>query len=104
MGHLCSYQSGSVERQCAGTQIRASPFPLHPFETCAYFSGVRKRVVFKKGGFGRCSPGTKTGTRVQSDVPPERNRNEGTFACSPGTKNRNEGTLDGGNSALIMGF
>ena len=57
-------------------------------------SGVDKRVVFQKGGFGGCSPGTKTGTRVHSDVPPERkpgtryvrmflwneNRNEGTFA------------------------
>ena len=30
------------------------------------------RVVFQKGGFGGCSPGTKTGTRVHSDVPPER--------------------------------
>ena len=61
---------------------------------------LRKRVVFQKGGFGGCSPGTKTGTRVHSGVPPERkpetgyvrmfprneNRNEGTFACSPGTK------------------
>ena len=27
---------------------------------------------FQKGGFGGCSPGTKTGTRVHSDVPPER--------------------------------
>ena len=38
-------------------------------------SGVDKRVVFQKGGFGGCSPGTKTG-------------NEGTFECSPGTKTR----------------
>ena len=52
-----------------------------------------------EGTFG-CSPGTKTGTKVRLDVPPERkpeqgyvhmfprneNRNEGTFACSPGTK------------------
>ena len=29
-----------------------------------------------EGTFG-CSPGTKTGTRVRSHVPPERNRNEG---------------------------
>ena len=27
---------------------------------------------FQKGGFGGCPPGTKTGTRVRSDVPPER--------------------------------
>ena len=33
-------------------------------------SGVRKRVVFQKGGFGGCSPGTKTGTRVRSPKPP----------------------------------
>ena len=32
---------------------------------------VPKRVVFQKGGFGGCSPGTKTGTRLHSDVPPE---------------------------------
>ena len=25
-------------------------------------SGVDKRVVFQQGGFGGCSPGTKTGT------------------------------------------
>ena len=30
-------------------------------------------LVFLSGGFGGCSPGTKTGTRVHSDVPPERN-------------------------------
>ena len=34
------------------------------------FSGVRKRVVFQKGGFGGCSPGTKTGTRARSPKPP----------------------------------
>ena len=58
------------------------------------------RMAFQKGGFGGSSPRTKTGTRVHSDVPPERkpergyirmfprneNRNEGTFTCSPGTK------------------
>ena len=41
---------------------------------------------FLKGGFGGCSPRTKTGTRVCSDVPPNENRNEGTLGCSPGTK------------------
>ena len=46
-------------------------------------SGVDKRVVFlKKGGFGGCSPGTKTGTRIRSDDPPERKPERG----SPGTK------------------
>ena len=33
---------------------------------------VDKRVAFQKGGFGGCSPETKTGTRVHPDVPPER--------------------------------
>ena len=33
-------------------------------------SGVDKRVVFQKGGFGGCSPRTKTGTSVHSDVSP----------------------------------
>ena len=32
---------------------------------------------FQKGGFGGCSPGTKTGTRVHSDVPPERTPERG---------------------------
>ena len=40
-------------------------------------SAVDKRVVFQKGGFGRCSPGTKTGTRVHSDVPPEQKLERG---------------------------
>ena len=34
------------------------------------FSGVEKRVVLQKGGFGGCSPGTKTGTRAHSPKPP----------------------------------
>ena len=49
---------------------------------------VRRRVVSKKGGFGGCSPGTKTGTRVHSDVPPERGYNEGTFAKTTLLRNR----------------
>ena len=36
-----------------------------------FFGGAQKRG-FQKGGFGGCSPGTKTGTRVRSDVPPQR--------------------------------
>ena len=31
-------------------------------------SRVAKRMVFQKGGFGGCSPATKTGMRVLSDV------------------------------------
>ena len=41
------------------------------------FSGVPKRVVFKKGGFGGSSPGAKTGTRVHSAVPPKRKPERG---------------------------
>ena len=33
------------------------------------FGGAQKGG-FQKGGFGGCSPGTKAGTRVRSDVPP----------------------------------
>ena len=58
------------------------------------FSGVVKRVVFQKGGFGGCSNGTKTGTRVHSDVPP--GTKTGTRVRShvpPERKNRNEGTF-----------
>ena len=47
---------------------------------CVTLFGGTQRGGFQKGGFGGCSPGTK-------------NRNEGTFGCSPGTKNRNEGTF-----------
>ena len=45
--------------------------------------GVAKRVVFQKGGFGACSPGTKTGTRVHSDVPPERKPERGYVRMLP---------------------
>ena len=50
------------------------PFPWHfrgffvAFSWPSKFRGVDKRVVCQKGGFGRCSPGTKIGTRVHSDV------------------------------------
>ena len=67
-------------------------FPIHG-KCCLRKSGVGRRVVFQKGGFGGCSSGTKSGTRVPSDVPRNENRNKGTFACSPGMKNRNEGSL-----------
>ena len=51
-------------------------------------------MVFQKGGFGGCSPGTKTGTRVHSDVPPERKPEErGYVRMFPQNENRNEGTF-----------
>ena len=37
-----------------------------------FFARLLLPTPFRKGGFGGCSPGTKTGTRVHSDVPPER--------------------------------
>ena len=55
--------------------------------------GVDKRVVFQKGGFGGCSPGTKTGTRVHSDVAPERKSERGYVRMFPQNENRNEGTF-----------
>ena len=58
-------------------------FPVHGTISIAIAFLVRKGPL---GGFGGCSPGAKTGTRVQSDVPRNENQNEGTFACSPGTK------------------
>ena len=59
------------------------------------FKGVDKRVVFQKGGFGGCSPGTKTLTRVHSDVPPERNfvGQRGYVRMFPRNENRNESTF-----------
>ena len=75
---------------------------LHRFQFIAsslHFGGCQKGG-FPKGWFWRtfprnenrnegafgCSPGTKTGTRVHSDVPRSENRNEGTVACSARTK------------------
>ena len=49
----------------------------------ALMSGVHQRVVFQKGGFGGCSPGMKTGTRVHSDVPLAKNQNDGTNSHVP---------------------
>ena len=40
-----------------------------PWDSCALVRGVDKRVVFRNGAFGGCSPGTKTRTRVHSKVP-----------------------------------
>ena len=56
------------------------------------YSGVAKRVVFQKGGFDGCSPGTKPGTRVHSDVPPT-TKTGGGCRMFPRSQNRNEGTF-----------
>ena len=65
-------------------------------------SGVDKRVVFRKADFGgcspgastfRCSPGTNTGTRVHSDVPPERKPEAGYVPMFPRNESRNGGTF-----------
>ena len=40
-----------------------------------------------------CSPGTETGTRVRSDVPPERKPERGYVRMFPLNENRDEGTL-----------
>ena len=55
--------------------------------------GVDTRVVFKKSGFGGCSPGTKTGRRAHSDVPPERKTERGYVRMFPQNENRSEGRL-----------
>ena len=55
----------------------AHPLAVHPLP-----------VTPKKGGFGGCSPGTITGTRVRSRVPRNENRNEGTFAKTTLVRNR----------------
>ena len=62
-------------------------------EIRGYKSGVDKRVVFQKSGFGGCSPGTKTGTRVHSDVAPERKPEQRFVRMFPRNENRNKGTF-----------
>ena len=52
-----------------------------------------KKVVFQKGGFGGCSPGTKTGTRVHSEVPRNEKLERGYVRMFPQNENRNEGTF-----------
>ena len=50
------------------------------------FGGTQKGG-FQKGVFGGCSPGTKTGTRVRSDVPPQNEKpQQGYVRMFPGTK------------------
>ena len=48
---------------------------------------------FQKSGFGGCSPVSKTGTRVHSDVPRYQTPERGYMRMFPGTKSRNEGTF-----------
>ena len=65
---------------------RAEPTPPPRAGRASPHSGVAKRAVFQKGGFGgfgACSPGTKTGTRVHSDVPPERKPERGYVRMFP---------------------
>ena len=69
-------------------------YPLFPPPFCGrvneVVSGVRNMVVFKKGGYGGCSPGTKTGTRVHLDVSP--GTKTGTRGRSHVPLERNTGT------------
>ena len=51
------------------------------------------RVVFQKGGFGGCFPGAKTGTKIHSDVPLERQLERGHVRMFPRNENQNEGTF-----------
>ena len=63
-----------------------------PFDSLL-FSGVHTRVVFQKGGFGGCSPGTRTGTRVHSDVPPERKLERGYVRMFPRKRKLEQGYI-----------
>ena len=55
-------------------------------------SGVDRRVVFEKGGFGGCSPGTKTGTRIRSHVPRNENGNKTALMSTSAKKGKKEVT------------
>ena len=55
--------------------------------------GVDQTVVSQKGGFGGCFRGTKTGTRVHSDVPLERKPERGYVRMFPQNEKWNEGTF-----------
>ena len=52
-----------------------------------------KKGGFLEGWFWRMFPGTKTGTRVHSDVPPERKPERGYVRMFPRNEHRNEGTF-----------
>ena len=84
---LCFPQSGgSLEYLESLNSLENGLFWKDPFS---------KRPLFPnpKGGFGRCSPGTKAGTRAHSDVPPERNPEWGYVRMFPRKEKRNEGTF-----------
>ena len=57
------------------------------------WSGVYKRVVFQKGGFGGCSTWTKTGTRVHSECSPGTKTATRYVRMFPRNENWNEGTF-----------
>ena len=71
-----------------------------PVKTAAkgIVSEVHKRVVFQKGSSGGTKPRNETpernpGTRVHSDVPPERKQERGYIRMFPRNENKNEGTF-----------
>ena len=70
----------------------------HFFSPCSHenaianFRGCQKGG-FPKGWFWRMSPGTRTGTRVHSDVSLERKQERGYVRMFPRNENRNEGTF-----------
>ena len=90
--HDYENNSASIHWPCPIKLVQSSKKVLELHLHKPIIGGCQKGG-FPKEWFWRMFPGTKTGTRVHSDVPQERNRNEGRFACSPGTKNRNEGTF-----------
>ena len=55
--------------------------------------GGRQKGGFPKGWFWRMFPWNETGTRVHSDVPPERKPERGYARMFPRNENRNEGTF-----------
>ena len=96
--------SGPTPSRSYSGSLPSEPGPNHLFFHIKFSSNsaVAKRVVFQrvvladafsKGGFGGCSPRTKTGTRVHSDVPPEREPERGYVRMFPRNKNWNEGTF-----------
>ena len=96
---VCTNPFAVVLQYCAACRAIALYHPGANLSICdsqeygSCYSGVDKRVVFQKGGFGGCSPGTKTGTRVYSDVLPERKPQRGYDRMFPWNENRNEGTF-----------
>ena len=68
-------------------------FRAQESRTLAKPTSTRERVVFQKGGFGGCSLRTKTGTRVHSDVPPERKPERGYVRMFPRKKKPERGYI-----------